>query len=65
MPKFRLISIVVLIALFLQAMHTGRSKQFICEAGLVGYFGWKRVAGSGNFTITIDTVAKDADSVPR
>ncbi|KAK3754951.1 hypothetical protein RRG08_004071 [Elysia crispata] len=49
----------------LQAMHTGRSKQFICEAGLVGYFGWKRVAGSGNFTITIDTVAKDADSVPR
>ncbi|RUS84262.1 hypothetical protein EGW08_007955 [Elysia chlorotica] len=49
----------------LQATHTERSKQFVCEAGLYGYFGWKRVAGSENFTITINTVADDADSVPR
>ncbi|GFR95730.1 endonuclease-reverse transcriptase, partial [Elysia marginata] len=49
----------------LQATHTGRSKQYICEAGLVGDFGWKLVAGSNNYTITIDPIAADADSVPR
>ncbi|RUS69140.1 hypothetical protein EGW08_023098 [Elysia chlorotica] len=49
----------------LQPTHTGRSKQFICEAGLVGYFGWKRVAGTENFTISINIAADNADSVPR
>ncbi|GFS24196.1 von Willebrand factor D and EGF domain-containing protein [Elysia marginata] len=49
----------------LQATHSKRSKQFVCESGLQGYFGWKRVAGSANFSITIDPVAADVDAVPK
>lgn len=49
----------------LRAMHAGRSRQYICESGLVAQFSWSTVAGTDNFTITINPVAADADTAPR